>query len=211
MKVAFNLKKVIWMKEGIIDDQQSFVGKLPGDVFSCGGTGGHVDEFVRFVGPNTVILASVLDEERDHPIASISHKKLEENYEILIKETDQDGNPLNIIRLPLPPMHFIDIQPKDGMYEIMESMKFIDGSKIDGPFKIITASSYCNFLVTNNLVLVAKYYKEGGNLLTKHTDELTVKTLSECFPGREIVQIECELLNIGGGGMHCITQQEPRL
>jgi len=51
----------------------------------------------------------------------------------------------------------------------------------------------------------------GGNLMTKYTDELTVKTLSECFQGREIVQIDCEIINIGGGGMHCITQQEPKL
>jgi len=149
------------MKEGIIDDQQSFIGKLPGNVFACGGTGGHVDEFVRFVGPNTVILASVLEEEINHPIASISHKRLEENFEILKKETDQDGNPLKIIRLPLPPINFIDIHPGDGMYDYMKSIRFNDGSKIDGTFKIVTASSYCNFLVTNNLVLVAKYYKEG--------------------------------------------------
>ena len=46
LKDCFHLKKIIWMKEGVIEDQSAFLGKLPieGNVFNCGSTGGHVDE-----------------------------------------------------------------------------------------------------------------------------------------------------------------------
>jgi agmatine deiminase len=30
-----------------------------------------------------------------------------------------------------------------------------------------------------------------------------------CFPEREIVQIDVNYLASGGGGIHCITQQQP--
>ena len=34
--------------------------------------------------------------------------------------------------------------------------------------------------------------------------------LAECFPGRDILQIDALHIVEGGGGIHCITQQEPQ-
>ncbi len=33
--------------------------------------------------------------------------------------------------------------------------------------------------------------------------------LSDVFPGRDVMQIEALDIVQGGGGIHCITQQEP--
>ncbi|KAL0484713.1 aguA [Acrasis kona] len=132
LKEAFNVKKVIWMKEGVLEDQQSFVGKITDDVYTCCATGGHVDEFVRFVDQKKVLLAYIIPEEQDDPIASKSHQALEENMKILESETDQDGSPLQIIRMPMPPTTIIEINPSDGIYSAMQEYIFQDNSIIDG-------------------------------------------------------------------------------
>ncbi len=41
---AFNLKKIIWVKRGVAEDNSTFKGKLPGGIFTTQATGGHVDE-----------------------------------------------------------------------------------------------------------------------------------------------------------------------
>jgi agmatine deiminase len=35
--------------------------------------------------------------------------------------------------------------------------------------------------------------------------------LRRAFPGRQIVPLDAMAINLGGGGMHCITQQEPAM
>jgi agmatine deiminase len=40
-------------------------------------------------------------------------------------------------------------------------------------------------------------------------DERARDALAECFPGRDILQIDALDIVEGGGGIHCITQQEP--
>jgi agmatine deiminase len=33
--------------------------------------------------------------------------------------------------------------------------------------------------------------------------------LQECYPGREIVLVDARMIFARGGGIHCITQQQP--
>lgn len=40
-------------------------------------------------------------------------------------------------------------------------------------------------------------------------DRLAEETLASAYPGREVVVVEAPHLEIGGGGIHCITQQIP--
>ena len=40
-------------------------------------------------------------------------------------------------------------------------------------------------------------------------DEAAAATLSKLYPGREIVLVDARLIFAGGGGIHCITQQQP--
>ena len=40
-------------------------------------------------------------------------------------------------------------------------------------------------------------------------DERARTVLADCFPDREILQVDALDIVQGGGGIHCITQQEP--
>ena len=71
--------------------------------------------------------------------------------------------------------------------------------------------SYLNFLITNNTVLISRYWKEGISLNEKQKDEMVFKTFQQLFPDRQIIQIDPIELNWWGGGIHCSTQQVPAI
>lgn len=64
------------------------------------------------------------------------------------------------------------------------------------------AAGYINFYVANGAVIMPEF----GD---PEADENARKTLTQLFPGREVVQIDIDILAAGGGGIHCVTQQEP--
>jgi agmatine deiminase len=61
---------------------------------------------------------------------------------------------------------------------------------------------YLNFYIGNSFVVIP---------VTGHeADKDMVQMISEFFPSREMVPLEIgRILAIGGGGIHCITQQVP--
>jgi len=62
-------------------------------------------------------------------------------------------------------------------------------------------ASYANFLVINDAVLVPVYNDPA--------DRQVLTVLQECFPGREIVAINCLPLIQQYGSLHCATMQLP--
>lgn len=63
-------------------------------------------------------------------------------------------------------------------------------------------SSYLNFYIGNR----ALYTPQFGD---RNADAAAVATFERLFPGREIVQLEVDAIYENGGGIHCVTQQEP--
>jgi len=61
--------------------------------------------------------------------------------------------------------------------------------------------SYGNLYFANDAVIFPIYGIREDNLARK--------TLASVFPEREIVGVRCEHISIGGGDIHCITQQLP--
>jgi agmatine deiminase len=76
--------------------------------------------------------------------------------------------------------------------------------------KYVFTTSYLNFLVTNGIVLIPKYWKPERSEMIKIKDKKAKEILQQAFPHRKIIQIDAEPLNHGGGGIHCITQQQPK-
>ncbi len=61
--------------------------------------------------------------------------------------------------------------------------------------------SYVNFYLANGAVIAPAYGLAG--------DEAVFETLRRAYPDRQIVPVAVGALLCGGGGIHCITQQEP--
>ncbi len=88
--------------------------------------------------------------------------------------------------------------PSGGRFEIAE---------LPVPFPPVEANgrelpaSYANYLVTNGAVLMPAY--------NRPTDAIAAHALHECFPGREIVSLDCSDVLLEGGALHCLSQQQP--
>ena len=63
-------------------------------------------------------------------------------------------------------------------------------------------ASYANFLIINRAVLVPVYGDDN--------DTLALQRLAACFPGREVIGINCRALIEQYGSLHCITMQLPK-
>ena len=67
----------------------------------------------------------------------------------------------------------------------------------------IFASSYINFYIANGGIVMPRFGIDR--------DEDARKNLAALFPDREVVQVDLSDIAIGGGGIHCITQQQPAI
>lgn len=103
------IRHVVWLGRGIVGDD----------------THGHVDDLTRFVGPRTVVTVVEPDP------ADLNHEPLRENLDRLRAARDQDGEPLEVIELPMPrPVVF-------------------EGLRLP--------ASYANFYIGNTVVLVPTF------------------------------------------------------
>jgi agmatine deiminase len=80
LKTHLDITHFVWLKNGISGDD----------------TDGHIDDLARFVNPTTIVCAY-----EDNPNDE-NYDALRGNYEILKNAKDQDNNPLNIVKLPMP-------------------------------------------------------------------------------------------------------------
>lgn len=64
-------------------------------------------------------------------------------------------------------------------------------------------ASYANFYIGNRVVVMPAFDDPA--------DEPNRARLAQCFPGREVVAIDCRDLVLGLGTFHCLTQQVPRV
>jgi agmatine deiminase len=211
------VRRVVWLKEGLYEDDHTFLGPLDlGEgrkAYTVVTTDGHVDEFARFVNDSTILLASVVPEDRDDAIGRENHRRLESNYEILKAARDQDGQPFRIVRMPLPKNIIGTMKPGDPVYDYISTLDYTDGSVFPegDTIRVVAAASYLNFLVTNGCVIAPKYWRPGWDEEILARDQEAARILQEVFPERKILMIDALAINFGGGGIHCITMQQPLL
>ena len=236
---SLGARKVIWLPTGVIEDDAPFRGPVAAHlrvveyagrrlshagVYPSTTTNGHADEFVRFIAEDTVLLAqSEVEPLPDEPtplqrvlhfIEQQNHDRLERAYAILSQQSTADGRPLKVVRMPVPCVMLELLQAGDLTFDRLAALQPWDESRqqgIDQCALVVLPASYCNYFVTNGVVLVPRYWKEGRPQQMKVRDAQAALVLSAAFPDREVVAIVVESINLGGGGMHCITQQQPSL
>ncbi len=150
-------------------------------------TNGHVDNFCCFVCPGEVLLAWT-DNPQD-PNYSRCHAALR----VLESSRDACNRTLTIHRMPLP-------APLYATAEECTGVDYANHSQPRDP-SIRLAASYLNFLIVN-----------GGIIAPAFNDPQDIHAatrLSQMFPERKIVMLPGREILLGGGNIHCITQQQP--
>lgn len=201
------ITKVIWLGEGAAEDPH-MMSTIVGDYVGWG-TGGHTDEFVRFADARTILLAWVEDEAPVHPIDQLNRRRMIRNFEILSTASDQDGRPFTIVKVPLPkPVErevILEENPESALGWPAGVFPASEGRRVGDRVIHVAASSYLNFIVANDIVLLPSYVEDG----TPQLIEDQVKAIIEdAFPGRTVKFINATRLNWMGGGIHCATNSQ---
>ncbi|MER7504845.1 agmatine deiminase [Nonomuraea pusilla] len=150
-------------------------------------TDGHIDNLACFVRPGVVCLTWT-DDEQD-PQHAISRDALER----LERATDARGRALEVHKVPMPgPLRYSE-----------EEARGIDRRGDGEPWRLglRMPGSYVNFYVANRGVVVP--------LLDPLHDDQVVAQLGKLFPGREVIGVPAREVLLGGGNVHCVTQQVP--
>lgn len=161
LKNNLGVTKIIWVD-----------GEIQGD-----DTDGHIDDAARFVDEHTVVC--IYEENENDP----NYEAIRGIYKKLCHETDQDGRPLKVIKLPMP----------DPVYA--------PGRVTDAEPILRLPVSYANFLITNKKVLVPTYRCAN--------DKIAIEILQSCFPTRKVVGIDGTDLVYGYGSVHCLSMHIP--
>jgi agmatine deiminase len=85
-------------------------------------------------------------------------------------------------------------------FELIELYEATDAVDTDAE---VFCASYTNFYIANGAIIMPAYGIAA--------DQVAAEVLAQAFPGREIVPVQINHLAHGGGGVHCITQQQPAL
>jgi agmatine deiminase len=150
-------------------------------------TNGHVDDVACFVEPG-VVLAGVADKD------DWRHGLLQDNLERLRAATDARGRSFEIHTVPMPAIMEITADEAWGVDSAGGSIPRQTGDE--------TAASYLNFLIVNGGVVLPVF--DDPN------DALAAEIVQSVFPDRQVVTVPGREIVLGGGNVHCITQQQPR-
>ncbi|HRG32668.1 MAG: agmatine deiminase family protein [Saprospiraceae bacterium] len=210
-KRVLGVSNIIWLYDGIAEDPHIF-GTIV-DNFIGIGTGGHTDEFVRFVDPKTILLAWIPEEEKNlNPITRLNFQRMSKNYEILKSSRNEQGEEFKILKVPLPKTVMQKIRINKGnewdtTLNIPEMMfKPADGWNAGDSVFRVAATSYLNYFLTNSEVVIPSYIHAGTS---KEKEEEVKSIFKSVFPGRRIISVNALPLNWRGGGLHCVTLNQP--
>lgn len=218
LKKTLGANNIIWLEQGVVEDDHSFKGRIKlADgrmVYTALTTGGHIDDFARFADASTILLAEVdkTELEKNDPVVIENNRRLEKSFKILSEATDQNGNPFKIVRVPMPKQMVATIRPGDSTYDYLSTLKYQDDHKFPKggkPVEVILPASYLNFIIANDVVISHSFWKEGMPEEVKIRDEEAKKVLELAFPGRKVIPIDATAVLFGGGGIHCITMNQP--
>ncbi len=155
---------------------------VPGDE-----TNGHIDNLACFVRPGVVLL-SWCDDPAD------PHYEVSRAAEARLKAAfDAKGRALEVVRMPMPAPMFYTADEANGIDATAAGMNRAAGERM--------AASYVNFYIANGAIIAQAFGTE--------TDAPARDVLARLFPDREVVQVMAREILLGGGNIHCITQQQP--
>ena len=151
-------------------------------------TNEHVDNVCAFTGPAEVVLAWT--DDKSDPQYQMSKACLD----VLEQEVDAKGRRFIVHKLPIPKSHVCITE------EELQGYEFEEGEDVREVGERL-AASYVNFYISNGGVIVPQFGDEN--------DKVALNILGELFPTRKLYPIYARAIIVGGGNIHCITQQVP--
>jgi agmatine deiminase len=150
-------------------------------------TDGHVDNLCCFVRPGVVCLTWTNDRrDPQYRISRDAHARLR-------SARDAQGRRFTIHKLQQPGPLYMTAAEARGVVERKGSKPRRAGERL--------AASYVNFYIANRAVVMP--------LLDPARDAVAVRALRRLFPLRRVIGVEAREILLGGGNIHCITQQVP--
>jgi agmatine deiminase len=150
-------------------------------------TSGHIDNLACFARPGEVLL-TWCDDRRDP-----QHRVSRDALERLRGVRDARGRRLKVRRIPAPPPLHMTRAEAAGIERRSGIRALKAGHRLAG--------SYVNFYLANGAVIAP--------LLHERTDGAALRALARAFPRRRIVGVPSREFLLGGGNIHCLTQQVP--
>jgi agmatine deiminase len=150
-------------------------------------TDGHIDNLACFARPGEVCLT--WPAKRSDPQWKVSNDALAR----LHAARDARGRRIKVHRLPSPGPLRMTAAEAAGVQHRAGAKPRIGGERL--------AASYANFYLCNGGVIVP--------LLDPRTDAEALRRLRHIFPERQVVGVPGREILLGGGNIHCITQQVP--
>jgi agmatine deiminase len=152
-------------------------------------TDGHVDNLCCFLRPGVVALA--WSDDPHDPQSAISR----DAYARLVSATDAHGRRLDVIKIPVPQTPLsMTLEESAGVIVKPGTQGRRAGDRL--------AASYVNFLIVNGAVVVPTFGDPH--------DSRACEILAEQFPTRRVRTVPGREILLGGGNVHCITQQQPQ-
>ncbi|XAR63855.1 Agmatine deiminase [Bertholletia excelsa] len=181
-------------KEQIEGELKAYLGVekiiwLPRGLFGDDDTNGHIDNMCCFVKAGVVLL-SWTDDESDP-----QYERSMEAFSVLSNTTDAKGRKLEIIKLHVPGPLYMTDEEAAGVIQDDVAKARVAGTRL--------AASYVNFYIANGGIITPQFGDQKW-------DNEAIRVLSLAFPNHEVVGIEgAREIVLGGGNIHCITQQQP--
>ena len=150
-------------------------------------TDGHVDNLCCFVRPGEVLLTWT--EDRGDPQYERSQKALK----VLSGEKDARGRAFTVHKIHQPDPLVMSASECEGLDASESAKPRQAGDRL--------AASYVNFYMPNGGIVMP--------LFGDPRDEAADSLLRRLFPDRRVVGVPSREILLGGGNIHCITQQVP--
>ena len=151
-------------------------------------TSGHVDNLVCFLRPGAIALTWT-DDQSD-PQYEISAQA----YDLLSSATDARGRRFEVHKIHQPEPILITQEEAEGVEAVDGTLPRQAGDR--------QAASYINFYLCNGGVVVPVFDDPH--------DGAALRTLQALLPERKVVGVPAREIILGGGNIHCITQQQPK-
>ncbi|GAA0266556.1 agmatine deiminase family protein [Streptomyces polychromogenes] len=119
-----------------------------------------------------------------------------------------------VVQMPLATDTDAYAEDARRQYQVLSAATAADGTRM--AVERIQGPDYGKIRSTNRdfLASYANYYLCNGAVITAHfgdtrADAAARATLARLYPDRVIEQLNIDRLGTGGGGIHCVTQQQP--